>query len=349
VPSSLTLSHTCCTSLIFPVFTCRCATSVNASTIICYRYRASSQSIFGLVVDRRERSQVMIDILKTFDLGIGLPLLPAIALAQASLHFNIRAVKDLESTYYLNKFLEKHTQDTAVGPVSEAQSLFFLRLINTMFNGVFSTTGCLEISTKALHSLTAMIRDHDKDEHIFDSMLDAIDSETEGHSGIAARTQERTRQRQMIYAASTQTSFLQQAHEANIKRNEVLDATRQATAASTDTLATMQTLLSDTRNLNRKTEEVQRMAADYGKLILAITFATYVSGCLSACAVGSNPVHHSYLPLGQNMIADMTLGDLHHGQMATDIQCGCPGTCHYCQRCPLLGQDKRHSHSSGEG
>ena len=50
------------------------------------------------MVDRRERSQVLIDILKTLDLGIGFSLSPAVALAQFALHFNIRAVKALEST-----------------------------------------------------------------------------------------------------------------------------------------------------------------------------------------------------------------------------------------------------------
>ena len=245
------------------------------------------------MVDRRERSQVLIDILKTLDLGIGFSLSPAIALAQVALHFNIRAVKALESTYYLNKFLESLTRATAEGPVSKETSVNILRVLDAMFNGVFGVTGCLEISIKALRALTAMIRDQDKDEHNFDSMLNAIDSETEGHSSVAARTQARTHQRHSIYAASIQTQFLQQTHEAGIKRNKLLDTTREATTVSNDTLATMQTLLSDTRNLNRKTEEVQRMAADYGKVILAITFATFISGCFSACAVG--PVRSTML------------------------------------------------------
>jgi hypothetical protein len=267
------------------VFTCRCAIGINAATILCYRYQASSQSIFGLVVDRRERSEVMIDILKTFDLGVGLPLLPAVALAQASLHFNIRTVKHLESTYYLNKLVESGAQEMAAGHLSREQSVMTLGLLDTMFNGVFGVSGCLEISIKSLHSLTAMIRDYEKDGRIFDSMLNAIDSETQGHSSAAARTQERTRQRHTIYAASVQTQFLQQAHEANIKRNEVLDTTRGATAASVKTLETMQSVLSGTQELNRKTEEVTRIAAEYGKLVFAVTCATFVVAVVSACAV----------------------------------------------------------------
>lgn len=256
--------------------------------ILCYRYQAATQSVFGLVVDRRERSQVLVDILKTFDLGNGLALLPAVALAQASLHFNIRAVRRLESTYYFNSILQRYTQDMAVGSMSKEQSLFFLQTIDTMFHGLFGATGCLEISTKALRSLSVLIRDQDKYSHTFDSMLDAVDSETQGHSCVAARTQERTRQRHMIYAAAMQTSFLQQAHEAGIIRNDVLNTTRDATAASVDTLETMRLVLSDTRELGRRTEAVTCVAAIYGQLVLAVTCATYISGVSSACAVRSS-------------------------------------------------------------
>jgi hypothetical protein len=238
------------------------------------------------VVDRRERSQVLIDILKTFDLKIGLPLLPAVALAQASLHFNIRSVKLLEETYYLNKVLSDATQDTAAGAVTKEESIFHLHILDMIFNGVFGVSGCLEISIKSLQSLAVMIRDQDKDEHIFDSMLNAICSETQGHSSVATRTQERTRQRHMIYAASIQ-------NEAGIKRNMVLDTTQDATAASVKTLATMQTLLSGTQELNRKTEEVTRIASEYGQLVFAVTYATFIFGVISACAVSS----HSTLPL----------------------------------------------------
>jgi hypothetical protein len=117
-------------------------------------------------------------------------------------------------------------------------------------------------------------------------MLNAICSETQGHSSVATRTQERTRQRHMIYAASIQ-------NEAGIKRNMVLDTTRDATAASVKTLATMQTLLSGTQELNRKTEEVTRIASEYGQLVFAVTYATFIFGVISACAVSS----HSTLPL----------------------------------------------------
>ena len=244
------------------------------------------------MVDHRERSQVLIDILKTLDLGIGFSLSPAIALAQVALHFNIRAVKALESTYYLNKFLESLTRATAEGPVSKETSVNMLRVLDAMFNGVFGVTGCLEISIKALRALTAMIRDQDKDEHNFDSMLNAIDSETEGHCSVATRTQARTHQRHSIYAASIQTQFLQQTHEAGIKRNKLLDTTRAATATSLKSLDTMRDVLSGTQELNRKTEEVTRVAAEWGKLVFAVTYTTFVINVVSACAVSS----HSTLP-----------------------------------------------------
>jgi hypothetical protein len=136
----------------------------------------------------------------------------------------------------------------------------------------------------AILALTKLFRDKDSDKQ-FSYFVDAIDSETRGHIEAAARTQARIGQRHNIFTAAMQTTMALQAHDANTKQALVLISTREATFASTETLKTMQELLAGTQELNRKAEEVARKAADYGILVLCITSATFVAGCVSTCAV----------------------------------------------------------------
>jgi hypothetical protein len=171
----------------------------------------------------------------------------------------------------------------------------------------------------AILALTKLFRDKDSDKQ-FSYFVDAIDSETRGHIEAAARTQARIGQRHNIFTAAMQTTMALQAHDANTKQALTLTSTREATAASTETLKTMvslqqqsqeanakqalvlistreatfastetlktmQELLAGTQELNRKAEEVARKAADSGILVLCITSATFVAGCVSTCVV----------------------------------------------------------------
>jgi hypothetical protein len=201
---------------------------------------------------------------------------------------------------------------TAEGPVSKQTSVNSIRLLDAMFNGVFGVTGCLEISIKALRALTVMIRDQDKDEHIFDSILNAVDSETEGHSAVASRTQARASQRQLLFTTSLQTSSLQQTQEASA----IHTATNKATAASNKTLETMQSLLSGSQTLNRKTEEVTRVAAEYGQLVLALTFFTFVCACVSTCVVGPSQPRECH---SGEMNANILSGSLLDDRLGTQV------------------------------
>jgi hypothetical protein len=301
------------------VFTSRCATTVDASTFLCYRYRHSDRSIFGLVLDRRERSEAFIDILKTLDSKSGLPLLPALAIALFGLRVNIHTLGNLESTYYFNKMLDRVTSELVTGSKRPVDFESLLGLIFAMFNGLYSIVGSLNVSMSAVLALTRLIRETDLEKQ-FSDIVDAIDSETRGQIESVTRTQARTSQRQQIFTAAMQTTISLQAHDANMKQAEILISTREATATSTETLKTMaslqqqaqeanakqaevltatkeatlastgtlstvQELLAGTQELNRKAEEVARQAADYGILVLGITFATFLSGCLSTCAV----------------------------------------------------------------
>jgi hypothetical protein len=76
----------------------------------------------------------------------------------------------------------------------------------------------------------------------------------------------------------------------------------------------VQELLAGTQELNRKAEEVARQAADYGILVLGITFATFLSGCLSTCAV-SFRLSWSDLRLSA---ADTILGNLPNDQIEAE-------------------------------
>jgi hypothetical protein len=192
-------------------------------------------------------------------------------------------------------------------------------MLDAMFNGVFGVTGCLEISIKALRALTVMIRDKDKDEHSFDSMLNAIDSETKGHYSVAARTQARTSQRQILHATSLQTSALQQHREASVIHSAMLktsEHTKEVSAASNKTLETMQSLLSGSQTLNRKTEEVTRVAAEYGQLVLALTFFSFICACVSTCAVGPGQLREC---CSGGINANLLLGSLLAGRMGTQV------------------------------
>jgi hypothetical protein len=268
------------------VFTSRSATAVDASTFLCYRYRHSDRSIFGLVLDRRERSEAFINVLKTLDTTIGLPLLPALAMALFGLRANIRTLGNLENTYYFNKWLDTMTSQILTGSERPPHSEVLLKLIFDLFNGLYSIVGSLNVSMSAVLALTRLIRQNDLAKQ-FPDFVDAIDSETRGQIEAAARTKARIGQRQQIFTAAMQTTIALQAHDANTKQAEVLIATRKATAASLKTLGAMQYLLADTKELNRKAEEVASKAADYGTLVLYITFATFIAGWLSTCAVSS--------------------------------------------------------------
>jgi hypothetical protein len=254
------------------VFTSRSATAVDASTFLCYRYRHSDQSIFGLVLDRRERSEAFINILKTLDTNTGLPLLPGLAMALFGLRVNIRTIVNLENTYYINKMLDRITLGIGSGSSRPAHFGSLVQMLSAMFNGLYSVVGSLNVSMSATLALTKFIREKDAGKQ-FSDFVEVIDSETRGHIEAAARTQARIGQRQHIFTAAMQTTIALQAHD--------------ATAASTKTLGTVQELLAGTQELNRKTEEVSRNAADYGTLVLYITFATLLAGGLSTCAVSS--------------------------------------------------------------
>jgi hypothetical protein len=365
------------------VFTSRCATAVDASTFLCYRYRHSDKSIFGLVLDRRERSEAFIDILKTLDTKAGLPLLPALTMALFGLRVNIRTLGKLENTYYFNKMFDRVTSELVTGSKRPADFDSLLGFIFGTFNGLFSIVGSLNVSMSAVLALTRLIRETDLEKQ-FSDIVDAIDSETRGQIESVTRTQARTSQRQQIFTAAMQTTISLQAHDANMKQAEVLRSTREATATSTETLKTMaslqqqaqeanakqaevlrstqeataastetlktmvslqqqsqeanakqaevltatkeatlastgtlstvQELLAGTQELNRKAEEVARQAADYGILVLGITFATFLSGCLSTCAV-SFRLSWSDLRLSA---ADTILGNLPNDQIEAE-------------------------------
>jgi hypothetical protein len=309
--------------LTMTVFTRRSVTAAEASTFLCYRYRHSDRSIFWLVLDRRERSEAFIDILTTLDARNGLPLLPALALSSFGLRANIRTLRTLEKSYYITKFMDTVSREIEkdarhLGKYSSS----ILEFLEAGFNAMYSQVESLEISTNAILALTMLVREMDLEKE-FSELMNAIDSETRGNIEAAARTKARLIQRQHILTTTMQTTMvsllqqcqeatakqaevliatreasiaseqtlstmvllLQQSHEANIKQAEVLVATQKATLASTDTLGTMQELLAGTQELNRRAEEVARKAADYGFLVLRITFATFLAGCLSTCAV----------------------------------------------------------------
>lgn len=259
------------------------------------------------MLDRRERSQVFIDILKTLDLDTGLQLLPAIALAQCGLHNNIRTLTSLENTYYFNKLIDELVYGMAPGSRQSADVAHGVHLISVLFNASYGTVGSLNISMSATLALTRLIRENDREAH-FSALLDAIDLETQGHVEAAARAQARIGQRHSIFSSAMQTTIAAQAHESSTKQVEVLSATREATAASTKTLGTMQELLAGTQDLNRKTEEVSRVAAEYGKLVLGITFATFLVGWMSTCAVSLRSSHRTL----SFDVADIITGNLLH-------------------------------------
>jgi hypothetical protein len=215
------------------VFTSRCANAVDASTFLCYRYRHSDRSIFGLVLDRRERSEAFIDIMRTLDTNTGLPLLPALAMALFALRVNIRILAILEESYFLQK-------------------------LGTMFNSLYGIVGSLKVSLSAISALTELLREKDPGKQ-FSYFVDAIDPETRGHIEAAARTQARIGQRHDIFTAAMQTTIVLQSRDAklaNTKQAEILIATRKAVAASTETLKTMVTLLQQSQEATAKQAEV---------------------------------------------------------------------------------------------
>jgi hypothetical protein len=79
----------------------------------------------------------------------------------------------------------------------------------------------------------------------------------------------------------------------------------------------VQELLAGTQELNRKTEEVSRNAADYGTLVLYITFATLLAGGLSTCAVSSELLR-SVLRLDVTDI--LIIGNVLNVEMAATLQ-----------------------------
>jgi Zn finger protein HypA/HybF involved in hydrogenase expression len=206
-----------------------------------------------------------------------MPLLPALAIALFGLHVNIRTLGNLENTYYFNKWrLDTMTSQILTGSERPPHSEGLLNMLFTLFNGLYSIVGSLNVSMTAALAVTRLIREKDLVKQ-FPEFVDAIDSETRGQIEAAARKKVRIGQRQQISTAAMQTAIALHAHDANTKQAEVLIATREATAASTRTLGAVQELLVGTQELNRKTEECSRNEADYGRLVLFITFATFVA------------------------------------------------------------------------
>jgi hypothetical protein len=240
------------------VFTSRCANAVDASTFLCCRYRHSDRSIFGLVLDRRERSEAFIDIMRTLDTNTGLPLLPALAMALFALRVNIRILAILEESYFLQKVLDRVQFEIGSGSSRPAHFDGLVQVLGTMFNSLYGIVGSLKVSLSAMLALTELLREKDPGKQ-FSYFVDAIDPETRGHIEAAARTQARIGQRHDIFTAAMQTTIVLQSRDAklaNTKQAEILIATRKAAAASTETLKTMVTLLQQSQEATAKQAEV---------------------------------------------------------------------------------------------
>lgn len=311
--------------------------------LLCYRYRHSDRSIFGLVLDRRERSEVFINILKTLDIENSLPLLPALALAHFDLHVNICTLGSLENTYYFNKMLDRVAYAIGAGDQNRGAFPGLLKLLSLTFNGCYSVVGSLNVSMSAVLALTRLIREMDLDKQ-FSDVVDAIDSETQGHVEAAARTQARIGQRHSVFTTAMQIATALQAQEASTKEAQVLVATQAASNASVETLGAMQELLAGTQDLNRQTKEVTHTTYEYGNLVLWITFATFLVGWLSTCAVGF-VFSRTDLRFG---LADTILGDLLNDPLGATVQPNPNGTHQRRQYCILPCASESNQETCGE-
>jgi hypothetical protein len=257
------------TSLRSLVVHARSAISISNASHLSYCYQKSSKSIYGVLLDRRERSEGFIKKLESLQASIGNRYLPMVALTHHALEISNQDAERTEELYYIAKMIwsivSRHH-----GLDDEDHS--FPTVIKDLHGIV--TTRKLQVS--AINNLLKFLRKNvSEDFSLFHPLLDAIESVNDGNRLVVDRHQERhdslvaSSQYRIQVELDRKTYRSTKSNEASLKRTEELLEAIRITNERT------QRIMDDQRAVAESQRAIQHEASVNGRLtaILAVIAA----------------------------------------------------------------------------
>jgi len=226
---------------------CRSAISTDSSTLLTYRYYRKTKCIYGIVLDRKERSDVFLQKLKLLAPRLGNPLLPIVALAQYGVEVASLDARLSEDRYYCTKeIIRVLSTETA----QEIHRRFLSKLSQTMASGLESLITCRGLQAKATIDLLQFVTNRwDESESSLSPILGMIHQVNARHCHSLQRHQER--------ASSLHSRYTEQVQiEISLDSLQSIREQRLVAAAAQETLTKTHAILASNKDVAESQLEI---------------------------------------------------------------------------------------------